>query len=343
LTIRRLDRTLATVRVGWAAVVACSLLLVGCTSSSLAARTSTSVPAVSTSTAPTTTTTAPRPTPTTAPERFVVPRVFAAATFVETRGTLVAIARVDDGKIVQVLTPAPPPPGRFIPEAMRAPNGGLIVKFVGNGGDAWRDTANGAVFAGERGHISPDGQRFAAVVYEPNRQNVVRQYDLASGRVLSDLNVGQPDTDLELGFAWTPDSRALVVAMAGGTAPGAVYVVDRDAHELPGRAAATAKLGQAFIGPAMLANGHVAAFECPWPVQRPAWPTTLVDINLRTGTRRTVLGADLTSAHPLFLNFDSPVEARGADALFTDGDHITWLYDGRTARRMASGNDASHW
>jgi hypothetical protein len=181
------------------------------------------------------------------------------------------------------------------------------------------------------------------MVVEPNGQEVIRQYDLASGRVLSDLRAGVVPSDGVFGFGWAPDGRALVVAVApGGVKPGGVYVVDRDARQLLSRPTLTPEPGSAFSGPAMLANGHVVAFESRWPVERSAWPTTLVDVDLRTGARRTVMGS-FNAPHPLFLNLDNPIDARGDQALFTDGDLITWLYDGRTARRIASGNNASRW
>jgi hypothetical protein len=45
---------------------------------------------------------------------------------------VVAIARVDDGKIVQVLKPASTPPFTQVTEAMRAPSGRLLVRLVRN-------------------------------------------------------------------------------------------------------------------------------------------------------------------------------------------------------------------
>lgn len=64
--------------------------------------------------------------------RLATPGVFAEATFIETRGAVVAIARVDDGKIVQVLKPASTPPFTQVTEAMRAPSGRLLVRLVRN-------------------------------------------------------------------------------------------------------------------------------------------------------------------------------------------------------------------
>jgi hypothetical protein len=45
----------------------------------------------------------------------------------------------------------------------------------------------------------------------------------------------------------------------------------------------------------------------------------------------------------ILLNTFTPIEARGNEALVTDGTNSTYLYDGRSLRKVTSGNYAAHW
>ena len=217
----------------------------------------------------------------------------------------------------------------------------------------------GTTYPGDPARVSPDGTRLAAVVTDANRKQILRQYDVATGHVLSDLVVGTEEGFGSVtGFDWTPDSHSLVVGVApdAGNA-GGLYAVDRGAQQLPAQATvpnsapsdrSTKPLVLASL--AVLANGHVVAIEYPFPDQHTAWPATLVDVDLHTGARRTVLGtpgfptsapcdtASVTAGLSCELVYDGDaVAARGDQALLTvPSESQVWLYDGHTVRLVAT-------
>ena len=195
---------------------------------------------------------------------------------------------------------------------MRAPDGSLLVQGFGppHGFDPtpyWLDRTTGKTYAGDPAVVSPDGSRIATLVNRPDRQQIIRQYDFATGRALSDLVAGvEEGYGSVLGFDWTLDSHSLIVAVAPGKSSlGGLYVVDRDAHRLPGRPTLANAVPAAFTSPdvyaspAVLADGHVVAFEYQFPVQHDSWGGAVVDIDLRTGATRTVLGSTIIFGNAL--------------------------------------------
>lgn len=370
LTVVRAER--------WATVVSCALLLAGCSSASSAAH----APGTTAGSSPSTTTrsTNPPPPPTTAATRATTstssvtttePGSPTTATFVETdaRNNRVAIARVSDGSVVKTLQAPLSPPVTLSTIAMRAPNGDLLT-FVSpqhRADPGWTDTTTGLRFPGYPARVSPDGTRIATVVDDARRRRVIRQYDFKTARVLSNLvAVSTPNNYAGLGgFDWTPDGRAFVVAITpNGAGESGLYVVDRDAQEMPKHATVTNPGPYAYASPAVLDNGHVVAFDYQFPDQHNGWGAALVDIDLTTGAKRTLLGTTrIFSPDPVtlcvklprstpatspqyqscFLHFADFIDAKGNDALMTDGDSTTWLYDGDGVRRIASGNYAAFW
>jgi hypothetical protein len=304
----------------------------------------------------------------------VSPRHFAEPTFIESSSEgRIEVARLSDGTIVQVLGRADPTRG-LQRVAMRAPDGGLLVRGCMPPGCSeppgyvyapfWRDTTTGQMFPGDQAAVSPDGSRIATLIVEPNREQIIRQYDFSTGTTLSDLVVvpANDQYDRTLGFGWTPDSQSLVIAMTPDSSNlRGLYVVGRNAQRLPSDPTIpnthSAALGAVFAygSLAVLADDHVLALRYSYPIQHESWPGELDDIDLRTGTARVVLGSDsppyvsqgcgtvppgTVVANPArqrcFLPADELlVTARGNEALVSD-DVGAWLYDGQTIRKVAT-------
>lgn len=267
---------------------------------------------------------------------------------------------------------------------MRAPDGDLLVRVCTPPGCGeplydpyWRDVTTGREFSGDSAAVSPDGSRIATLVTEPNRQEAIRQYDFSTGRELSDLTAGvEEGYGNVLGFDWTPDSQSLVVAVAPGydsKTVGGLYVVNRDARHLPQQPTlADTVPGRssepyAYGSPAVLANGHVVAFEYQFPIQHDAWGGAFVDIDLRTGVVHTVLGStEVFESHAMpacgtipgvvpsttshgpscYLFIGGSIDARGDRALFTDDNGgAVFVYDGLSVRRILAGSygTAAYW
>ena len=342
-------------------VLASVVLLAACGSGSAGKSATTTVPAsVSTSAVPATTTTLGLK-----PGTIALPRHFAEPTFIQSglEGK-VSVVRVADGKELQVLRA---PTRLAVTGAMRAPNGDLLVsactppacgrtppEFVF--APFWRDQVSGTTFPGDLAAISTDGSRIATVMRDPSRQEIVRQYDFATGRKLSDLVVVKAgDTySFVTALAWMPDGRALLVALSGPA--GGLYVIDRDASDLPGHAAVPDPIvdGQPLYFPAaaMLADGHAIAFESTG-IQHTGWPGALVDVDLATGTVRALLGstqvfgdkprcgtkaAEPVAAEACQITVDGgSIAARGNEALFNDYQAgQIWIYDGLTSRLIGT-------
>ncbi len=183
---------------------------------------------------------APHTTSTTAKGVLAAQPRFAEPTFIESfQNGRIAVARLADGKMVQVLAPVSGTNARR--SAMRAPNGDLLLEGCAPScGDKapdytyapyWQNTTTGVKYAGDPARVSPDGTRIAAVVTDASRKQTIRLYDVATGHVLSDLVVGAAEGFGSVtGFDWTPDSDSLIVTVAPDAAnPGGVYVVERGA------------------------------------------------------------------------------------------------------------------
>ena len=264
-----------------------------------------------------------------------------------------SVVRLDNGEEVQLIRG---PQRLHATGAMRAPNGDLLLEecnlpACGMGSDGpyvynWRDQNTGVSFAGDPIAVSPDGSRVATAVIRPDYQMLIRQYDFSTGNVLSELHA---DGDYAIQRVnWADEGRSLfVVARAGG-----FYVVPRSSSTLPaqpnvanGLVAGDAK---ELSNAAMLANGHVVAFESG-PIQRPHVSGAFIDIDPATGAHRVVIGAaspdtDVTTKcdpkpqkatrqYPCNLEVTyASIAVRGNDALVTDSNGQIWLYDGTNVR-----------
>ena len=259
---------------------------------------------------------------------------------------------------------------------MRGPDGSLLIEggapevFGGSGNHSvfWHDRTYESAFPGESAAVSPDGLRVATLVSGPEGSEIVRQYDASTGQILSDLTVLAPSSVQDRatlgipgrvgGFDWSPDGNSLVIAMVGGsTTVGGLYVVDRWVHQLPSQPTvpdvpSVYKNARpySYASPAMLANGHVVAFEYSFPIEGEGWPAAIVDVDLATNAVRTVFGdpensgrlpscdrmargaVRKASAGPCRLIAYGQISAHGDLALITDGEGIVWLYDGQTVR-----------
>jgi hypothetical protein len=346
-----------------AAVVA-FLAACGSTSSSAAKRTTTTaseVASTAVSTTPQASTTLP-----TRRGQIARPEHFPEPTFIQSGlGGQISVVRISDGKELQLLRA---PTRLEVTGAMRAPNGDLLIaactppacgrtppQYVF--APFWHDQASGMTFPGGLAAVSADGSRIATVIGDTSRHEIVRQYDFSTGRTLSDLDVGKVGNSYNVVTAldWMPDGRALLVAASGS--PGGLYVVDRDARELPSHPTVPDPSidGQPgyFPAAAMLADGHAIAFESTG-IQHTAWPGALVDVDLATGTVRVLLGstrvfgderprcgteaAEHVAADACELTVDSgSIAAHGDEALFNNFQAgQIWIYDGHTSRLIGT-------
>jgi hypothetical protein len=372
LTDRRTALTLAGVASARAvAIPLCIVLIAGCTSSS-PAQSAASNPGTASTTSRTSAAPPPSATSSTEPALVVPPldlappRIDVEPTFIESLDHgRVEVARVDNGAVVQVLASAFPRwSAQFTRMAMRAPDGRLLVQGIAPPADPgptaaysrfWRDTTTGHTFPGDFAAVSPDMRRVATLLRMPDGSEVIRQYDLVSGGVLSDIPnaIAAGRNENILGFDWSHESRDLVVSVEpGGTPAGGLYVVDRDARRLPAHPTVAVDPRFAYGSPAVLANGHVVAFEYQSPIQHNAWGGALVDIDLVTGAKRTIMGslvifgnesplctivaASSPKLRSCYLVIDGSIDARGDEALFTSDGRI-YLYDGRSVRPIATG------
>jgi hypothetical protein len=308
------------------------------------------------------TTSAPRSAPsvatnTTTTGAPVVPGQVAASTFIETdaKGRM-TIVRLDDGKAAGVLTPHVQSPSKF-EAVMHAPNGDLLLTectppTCGTVSPQYLalpftvDVKTGITFAGGGAAVSPDGRRIATLVTKPNRRATIRSYDFATGRLLSVLLAVPQGSQKALvtSIGWSGDSQSLFVAKTNG-----LYVVQGDAATLPARPTVPNQtvdgLQTYFPQAAMLANGHAVAFESTG-IEHTSWPGALVDIDVATGSVRTVMGsllpvgltcgthaANVAGGHCELLVDNATIAARGNDALFNNyWTGQIWVYDGATAR-----------
>jgi hypothetical protein len=276
----------------------------------------------------------------------------------------IAIVRVADDHVVRVLAPPCPRSSGLSRRFLRSPNGHLLVQFFDRARPAapaqWTDLNTGVTYPGYDATVSPDGSRVATQVYGKRRSMIIRQYDAATGHVLSDLVA----VHALFGFDWSSDGSALVVAISpGGAKEGGVYVVPRDAHALPDHPDVADPAPYAYLEPAVLANGHVLVFEYQFPDEHNAWSTSVVDIDLQTRAARTVLGdpdyrSSLTPgcdqvpagtvfpANPGQCRFTDPgsTDADGDNVLFSGQYGGTWLYDGSSVRRITGiSSNVAHW
>jgi hypothetical protein len=317
-------------------------------------RTAGSAAAEATTTAPTTD----------ASTTSVLPAHLAATTFLEynTKGRKIylSLVRFSDGNVVRVVRTAPFP-GDALLGAIHATNGDLLlagctppacgrVPPLYLSAPFWRDVKTGKSYAGSDAAVSPDGRRIATLVTKPNREVTVRSYDFSTGRVLSNLlsvHAGDSSNGVT-GIGWSGNSQSLFVATRVG-----VYLVPRDDRTLPDRPTVPNQVIDGFQTffpeAAILANGHAVAFEST-NIEHTAWPGALVDIDLATGTVRTIMGSThvfpdnrtecgtANATNPCDLLVDNAtISARGNDALFNNwwAGQI-WLYDGNTARLICT-------
>jgi hypothetical protein len=293
------------------------------------------------------------------------PRAFPFPTFLESGNGEADVVRAGDGAVVQVLAPPCPRSSGLGRILVRAPNGHVLAEIGRRGDDPadekWTDLETGVSYPGGDATVSPDGTRVATDRYGKHGWSIIRQYDAATGRVLSSIDLGTPPG----AFDWSADSAALVVALAPADPGGGLYVIPRDAHALPDHPTVPNPAPDAYTDPAVLANGHVVAFEYPYPDQHDSWPTALVDIDLRSGVVRTVAGSTsfdpkgVPSCRALAVGAAVPampdqcvltdpysIDANGDAALFVVFDAPgVWLYDGSSIHHVSDdpSSYSAHW
>jgi len=283
--------------------------------------------------------------------QVVQPPTFPFPTFIKTTGrNRISIARLDNSQIVYTIVPSQTS-GRtpVFQSAARAPNGDLLIySFGGISLSSWRDVRTGVTFPGYAdAKVSPDGSRIARSG-SCDQGPCLFEYDFATGRLLHriPINPGSKYATLS-GFSWTPDSRSLVVSISpfaitqgpkkGSTDWGGVWMVDRDAPALPAhRILAVSPGAEVYSQPTMLTNGHMLVDRFRYPDQHDAWPSTIFDVDLSTGTQRKV--ADVP------IELGPSIDARGNEALIS-ADSTIWLHDGEnhTLRVVAHRAFVGHW